>query len=169
MRATIIAGQYMQDQEFIYPFYRLKEAGFEVSVWTPDGQDCTGFAGTKIVSSHCQLDHGANLVVLPGGVKAMEHLRLRDDLLMYIRHRHEFGAVIASICSGAQLLISAKIVKGKLISGYYAMRDDIENAGATFVDAPSVVSERIVTSPHYRYLGDWMHAVLIEVKKQNHA
>ncbi len=58
------------------------------------------------------------------------------------------------------MLISAKIVKGKKISGYYSIKDDIENAGAIYVDAPAVVDGNIVTSPHYKHMGDWMRETL---------
>jgi protease I len=68
------------------------------------------------------------------------------------------------MCSGAQMLISAKIVKGKRISAYYAMQVDVENAGAVFVDEPAVVCDRIVTSPHYKHLGAWMKAVFDEIE-----
>ena len=57
-------------------------------------------------------------------------------------------------------MISAKIVKGKKISGYYAWKDDITNAGAIFVDEPVVTDKNIITSPHYKYLGEWMGQVL---------
>ena len=62
-------------------------------------------------------------------------------------------------------MISAKIVKNKNITGYYAWKDDIENAGATFVDSPVVVDENIVTSPHYKFVGEWMGQVLKNFKK----
>ena len=64
--------------------------------------------------------------------------------------------VIACICSGAQLLISAKVVKNKKISGYYSMKDDIENAGAIYTDLPAVIDGKIVTAAHYKDLGPWM-------------
>ena len=68
--------------------------------------------------------------------------------------------VIACICSGAQLLISAKVVKGRKISGYYRMKDDLVNAGATYTDLPAVIDHNIVTTAHYKDLGPWMKAVL---------
>lgn len=169
MRALILTGRLVQDQEFIYPFYRLQEAGWEVDVATKNRSMALGYFGTKIVPttdiypgmSYNEYD----LLVLPGGVKAMEHMRQDKDVIATVQNFHYAGKVIASICSAAQLLISAKIVKGKKISGYYAMKDDIENAGATYVDAPAVVDDRIVTSPHYKHLGPWMKAVLEEVER----
>jgi protease I len=68
-----------------------------------------------------------------------------------------------------ELLISANIVKGNKISGYYSIKDDINNAGATYVDAPAVVDDRIVTSPHYKHLGDWMKATFQQVEEMQSA
>jgi protease I len=174
-KALIITGQGVQDQEFIYPFHRLQEAEFDLTVLTANDGPCTGYFGTKIsptpglMSEMRFLDsvhyHAPkwSLVVLPGGVKAMEHMRLNKDLISFISRFHHSGGVVASICSAAQLLISAGLVKGREISGYYSMADDIVNAGGTFVDAPAVVCDRVVTSPHYKHLGPWMGAVLKEV------
>lgn len=167
MKALIITGQGVQDQEFIYPLHRLNGAGWTVDVAVRGGAKCTGIQGVKIEPTRdiplLAEVNDYDLLVIPGGVKAMEHMRLDGDLMKWVREfawssRH----VIASICSGAQMLISARLCKGRRISAYYAMRVDVENAGAEFVDAPAVVSDNIVTSPHYKYLGPWMEAVLAE-------
>ena len=63
------------------------------------------------------------------------------------------------------LLISAKIVKGRKISGYYSIKDDINNAGGTYVDAPYVTDDNIVSCPHYKHLGPWMKEVIKQAKK----
>jgi protease I len=62
-------------------------------------------------------------------------------------------------------LISAKVTKGKKISGYYSIEDDINNSGATYVNQPVVVDGNIVTSPHYNWMGEWMAAAINLVKK----
>ena len=81
-------------------------------------------------------------------------------LINFISEFHKLDRVIACICSGVQLLISAKIVKGKNISGYYSLKDDIINAGANYVDEPAVIDSKIVTTAHYKDMGPWMKAVL---------
>ena len=97
-----------------------------------------------------------DMLVIPGGVKALEYLRQEEEVLSFINEWDKKGKVIACICHGAQLLISAKVVKDREISGYYSIKDDINNAGAVYVDAPAVVSKNIVTSPHYKHMGPWM-------------
>ena len=64
------------------------------------------------------------------------------------------------------LLISAGVVKNRKISGYYAWKDDICNAGGIFVDKPCVIDNNLVTSPHYKYNGPWMNGVLKVAKSR---
>ena len=63
------------------------------------------------------------------------------------------------------MLISADIIKNKKVTGYYAWKKDIENAGGIFIDSPSVEDENLITSPHYKYNGEWMKSVISKLKK----
>ena len=82
---------------------------------------------------------------------------LENDIIYKLIHKKK---IIGSICHGAQLLISANVIKGKKISGYYSIKDDIINAGAIYVDAPAVEDNNIISSPHYKFLGDWMKTII---------
>ena len=66
------------------------------------------------------------------------------------------GKPIASICQGAQILISAKAVRGRTLSGYYSISEDIVNAGGTYLDLPAVIDKNLVTTAHYKDMGPWM-------------
>ena len=90
----------------------------------------------------------------------MEYLRQEDIILEKIREFNDKNILIGSICHGAQLLISAKIVNGKKISGYYSIKDDINNAGGIFHEGPAIDDNNIISSPHYKYLGDWMKLII---------
>ncbi len=165
MRAIILTGKYATDSEYVYAYYRLQEAGYSVDVAVRGKETVLGIIGEKIVPTRDippneEPGNGYDLLILPGGAKAMEYLRQDKEVIGYIKSFHNCGGVIGSICHAAQLLISAGLVRGRRISGYYSIKDDITNAGGTFVDAPAVVDGRIITSPHYRYLGMWMKEVL---------
>ena len=162
----------VQDHEFIYPFYRLKEDKVDVDVFNGSNQQVLGFFGTKIppqkddkIIQQKDIDvNKYNLLVIPGGVKAMEHMRLNKDLIEIIKKFNQEKKLIACICSGIFLMISAKIIKDKKVSGYYAWQDDIENAGGKFIDAEVVVDSNLITSPHYKYVGEWMGKVISLIK-----
>jgi len=165
MKALIITGAMVQDHEFNYPYYRLKEAEFEVEVAAKDGKEVFGIIGTKILVNTNfelmkQVEAGYDLLILPGGAKCMEKLRQEQEVLDFIKRFNDKEKIIASICHATQLLISAKVVKGRKMSGYYSIRDDITNAGAEYVNAPFVVDKNIISCPHYKYLGKWMKKTL---------
>tara|TARA_Y100000590_G_C15723377_1_gene1014304 strand:+ start:1695 stop:2228 length:534 start_codon:yes stop_codon:yes gene_type:complete len=167
-KALILTSKLVQDHEFIYPFYRLKEEGFEVHTYNGDKKQVLGYFGTKIPPKDedkiIQLDQinfkNYNILILPGGVKSMEIMRLDRKLLDLIKKFHENNIIVAATCSAAMLLISSGISKGKSMAGYYAWKDDIINSGAKFIDKPCVVDGNLVTSPHYKFVGEWMKGTL---------
>lgn len=162
-RALILTGKFVQDHEYVYPYYRVQEDGYEVDVAVRGKETVQGIIGVKVVATQDITGlrvEDYDLLILPGGAKAMEYLRQDQELLKFITDFNASGKVIASVCHGAQLLISAKVVQGRRVSGYYSIKDDIANAGAAYVDAPSVVDGNLVTSPHYKHMGPWMKEVL---------
>ena len=167
-KGIIISGNLAQDHEFIYPFYRLLEANSKLDVCLIGGKPVQGILGTSLPpnKNHPVKDidqvkvNDYDLLVLPGGVKALEKTRQNKKLIKFINEFHKADKVIACICSGVQLLISAKIVKGKKIAGYYSLEDDITNAGAIYTDKPAVIDGKIVTTAHYKDMGPWMKAAL---------
>ena len=170
-KAIIISGNLAQDHEFIYPYYRLLEADFEVDVCLLEGKPVKGILGTTLPPNKNQIvkkideikvdDY--NILVLPGGVKAMEKVRQEKKIINFITKFNEQKKIIACICSGAQLLISAKVVKDRKIAGYYSMKDDLVNAGAIYTDKPAVIDDNIITTAHYKDMGPWMREVLKKI------
>ena len=172
-KALILTWDGYQDQEVQYPYYRLQEDEFQVDVAAEKLGWFYGILGTKmeatveikgIIPSTIE---SYDFLVLPGGVKALEKLRQQQNALDYIAAHVAMGQVIASTCHGAQLMISANVTKGRKISGYYSIRDDISNSGAEYVDAPYVIDDPIVSSPHYNHMGAWVKAALDLYYKKN--
>ena len=171
-RGIIISGSLAQDHEFIYPYYRLLEEGIDVDVCMLEGTPVKGFLGTTLPPNKDQtvktIDQinfkDYKVLVLPGGVKAMEKVRQEKKIIDFISNFNNENKVIACICSGAQLLISAKVVKNRNIAGYYSMKDDLINAGANYTDKPAVVDRNIITTAHYKDMGPWMREVIKKIK-----
>ena len=169
-KALILTGNLVQDHEFIYPYYRVQEDGYKVDVAVRDKKQVNGIIGAKIIPTKDIPElkvEDYDLVILPGGAKAMEYMRQDTEILKFISDFNSSGKTIASICHAAQLLISSKIVKGRKISGYYSIKDDINNAGAVYTDEPAVVDGNIVTTAHYKDLGIWMKTALDLVSKRS--
>ena len=171
--AVIISGALAQDHEFIYPFYRLLEEKIKLDVCLIGGKPVLGILGTSLPpnKNHPVKDINEikvddyDLLVLPGGVKAMEKIRQEKKLISFISEFYKQDKIIACICSGAQLLISAKIIKGKKISGYYSMEDDINNAGAIYTDEEVVSDSKIITTAHYKDMGPWMKETIKQLNE----
>ena len=171
-KGIIISGNLAQDHEFIYPYYRMLGAGYKLDVCILEGIPVKGFLGTtlppnkdqKITNIKDAKIEDYKILILPGGVKAMEKVRQNKDIINFISRFDKEEKVIACICSGAQLLISAKEVKGRNISGYYSMKDDLINAGANYKDEPAVIDRNIVTTAHYKDMGRWMEAAIKLIK-----
>jgi len=166
--ALILTGNLVQDHEYIYPYYRVQEDGYKVDVAVRGKIQVNGIIGSKIIPTkdipELKVDD-YDLLILPGGAKSMEYMRQDKEILEFISDFNDSGKVIASICHAAQLLISAKVVDGRKISGYYSIKDDINNAGAIYTDEPAVVDGNIVSTAHYKDLGPWMKAALNLVEK----
>ena len=170
-KAIIISGNLVQDHEFIYPYYRLLEEGLSIDVCILEGRPVQGILGTAIPPNK---DHKVkkiedvkvddyDVLIIPGGVKAMEKVRQNKNIIKFISDFDKQKKIIGCICSGAQLLISAKVVKDRKISGYYSMMDDLINAGAIYTDLPAVIDKNIITTAHYKDMGSWMRAVIEKI------
>jgi len=183
MKALIITWTGFQDQEVVYPYYRLREEtsnAEDVVIMSDVIGRFHGIMGVNM-DSHALTEELNNsdrrefyleqfdLLVIPGGVKALEKLRQEKHVTSFIGEWNSRGKVIASTCHGAQLLISAKVVAGKKLSAYYSIEDDVNNAGATYINAPVVSDGNIVSSPHYQWMGEWMHDAIDLVKQRGNA
>ena len=163
MKALIITGKYAQDIEVFYPLYRMQEEGWEVDVAVKGKETVLGVYGMKIVPDvdTSEIVHSLyDVLILPGGARALEYLRQDVDVFRTVGWFRGYGKLIGSICHGTQLLIEANVIRGVRVSGYYSIKKDIENAGGIFVDAPFVTDRKTVCSPHYKYLGPWMREVI---------
>jgi protease I len=163
MKGLVITTDGFEDSEFSYPYYRLREAGFDVDVVTSGAEPVEGKHGYEFEADYGFDDHDPSwwaeeydLLVLPGG-RAPERLRTEAPIAAdVVRAFDDAGKPIASICHGVQLLISAGILDGREATGYWPLAVDVENAGAEWVDEPVVVDDNLVTARYPDDLPAWM-------------
>ena len=169
-KAVIITGPGFQDEEYVYPYYRLLEAGFSVEVATKDGSVVYGKYGVpaRATMNVANLDVDKfDLVILPGGFEAPDRVRLIPEVLEFVRQMDAQKKLIAAICHGPWILISAGIVKGRKMTGYWSIEADIRNSGADYQHkVPVVIDDNLITSPHYNNNGDFMKAVVAYFDKK---
>ena len=175
LRAVVITAEGFEDEEVIYPVIRLKEEGFAVDIATKDAKLVNGrlnfplelivrYYGTLIDAKKLKANN-YDLVLIPGGFEAPDRMRQVPEILEFVRQMHKQKKVVVAFCHGPWVLISAKVVKGKRVAGYIGIKDDINNAGATYIDQPVVIDGNIVTARHPRDMGDLMKAIFSKFKK----
>ncbi len=140
-RVAILVADGFEDLEFWVPLMRLQEAGATVTVVGPEaGRRYRSKSGGLTAVSDVAADQADAAsfdgVVVPGGW-APDKLRRYEGVLRLVRETYRAGKVVAMICHGGQVGISAGIVKGHRATGSLGIRDDLVNAGAVWVDAPA--------------------------------
>ena len=159
--AVLVEDQY-QELEVWYPYLRLKEAGFEVKlVGTGKGEykSKSGYPAREEVriSEADADDFGA--VVIPGGY-APDFLRRHENINSFVRSIYDKGGVVAAICHGGWVLASADVLTGRKATSFFAIKDDMINAGARWEDSEVVVDGNLVTSRKPEDLPAFLKAII---------
>ena len=138
-----------EDMELLYPYYRLIEEGAEVIVAGPEadtiynGKNGYPFRSTAAIADQKATDFDLLVVA---GCFAPDKLRRDPKVLELTRDINNAGKVVAHICHGGWIPISAGIMKGYTCTSTPGIKDDLENAGAKWVDEEVVVDRNQVSS-----------------------
>jgi len=148
-KVVLLAENHYQELELWIPYYRLKEEGVEVTlVGSGSSQTFTGKYGYPVeVEKEAKEIDVSNYdgVVIPGGY-APDMMRRYPEMVRIVREAYQKGKVIAAICHAGWMLVSAGILKGKRVTGVSAIKDDLINAGATYLDQEVVRDGNLITS-----------------------
>ncbi|MGC9455277.1 MAG: type 1 glutamine amidotransferase domain-containing protein [Phycisphaerae bacterium] len=146
--ALMLAEEY-QELEVWYPYYRLGEEGAEVTRVAPGkGKTYPSKLGYPCVSDAAAGDvNGSDFdaVVVPGGW-APDFMRRDESMIEFIRQAAKAGKVLAAICHGGWMLCCTDALKGKKATSFVAIKHDMINAGAHWVDEQCVVDGNVITS-----------------------
>jgi protease I len=162
-KLLILVEKMYNDREFWYPYYRLKEAGAEVLVVAPQaGVTYAGAAGIAVASEAAAADVNPNDydgLVIPGGY-APDHMRRDPAMIELVREMAKAGKVIAAICHAGWMLVSADVLRDKTATAFFAIKDDIVNAGANWVDQEVAVDGNLITSRQPDDLPAFLEAII---------
>lgn len=168
VRAAILVEQQYQELEVWYPLYRLREAGCKVTVVGPEANHSyPSKLGYPVKSDRAARDVTAadfDVLVIPGGF-APDYMRRSEAVVKLVSAMAEQGKVVAAICHGPWVLCSTQALKGRKATCFHSIKDDVSNAGATYVDAEVVRDGNLITSRKPDDLPAFMQMIFQAVKE----
>ncbi|MBX6377631.1 MAG: type 1 glutamine amidotransferase [Clostridia bacterium] len=157
----ILAENDYEDLELWYPKLRLDEAGVRTVVVGPRAgtyQSKHGYPVEAVAVAEVDAAHCAGVVV-PGGY-APDRMRRHPAMVDLVRRAGQDGKVVAAICHAGWMLVSAGLVRGRRVTSFFSIRDDMVNAGGLWVDEPVVVDGNLITSRQPSDLPVFCRAIL---------
>ncbi len=148
-KAVILAEELYNEFELWYPYYRLMEAGCQVTL-VGSGSSSTykskvGLPVTVSKSADQVSVADFDALIIPGGY-APDHMRRHSSMVQLVKDFVDGGKVVAAICHAGWMLASAEVLRGKTVTCFFAIKDDVVHAGAKYVDQEVVVDGKLVTS-----------------------
>lgn len=174
-RIAILATNGFEEVELTSPKEAMEKEGFEVHIVSPEKGKIKAWDKTnwskeyqvdKVVGEVSAKDYHA--LMLPGGVMNPDKLRTNKDALKFVREFFEQKKPVGAICHAPWTLISAGVVKGRTMTSYNSMKEDVINAGANWEDKEVVVDEGFVTSRNPNDLPAFNAKLIEEIKEGKH-
>jgi protease I len=148
MKVLFLVGEEFEDMELFYPYYRMIEAGHTPKIaWKEHGK-VTGKHGYSINSdlSFAEVNpEEFDAIVIPGG-KGPSHIRDNADVQRIAKYFFEKERPVAAVCHGPQVLISSGLVKGKTLTSYASVKQEVLDAGGIYLDKEVVVDHNLISS-----------------------
>ena len=147
-KILILIEAEFQDLEALYPFYRLKEANFDVKVAGSENKVYKGKYGYPLQTDGNIEDFKAedfDAIVIPGGW-APDFMRRNQAMINFVKEANEKNKLIAAICHAGWMLSSSGACKGKKVTCFSAIKDDLINAQAIYEDKEVAVDKNLITS-----------------------
>ena len=168
MKAAILVEDQYQVLEVWYPYLRLREEGIEtILVGTGRKKEYLskeGEPGPQELSIKNAKADDFTGVVIPGGY-APDILRRHDEVNRFVKEMFDKQKLVAAICHAGWVLVSAGILKGRSATCFSAIKDDVVNAGAEFLDKEVVVDSNLITSRNPYDLPAFMREVIKFLKR----
>ena len=162
-RVAVLAEDDYEDLELWYPYYRLLEAGHEVKVVGSGRKPTFASKHGYEVKADLKADEADTndfeAVLIPGGF-APDRMRRVAAVNEFVRQMFKQGKLVAAICHAPSVLVSANVLKGRKVTCFMSIKDDVMNAGARYKDQAVVVDGNLITSRFPADLPEFMKAVL---------
>ncbi len=162
-RLAVLAENLYDEKELWYPTIRFREAGHEVHIiGSGTAPEFKGKSGMPVKPDKNVQDvrtEDYDAVIIPGGFSP-DYMRRVPEMVNFVRELGNTNKIVAAICHGGWMLISAGLVNRKKVTAFHSIRIDLENAGAHWIDAPVVIDGNLITSRNPNDLPDFCKAIL---------
>jgi len=171
MKALIISADLFEDCELKIPYQFLRELGIDVDITSMKKGAIMGKHGFNVYPTITlnEVDpEQYDILILPGG-KGPSLIRKDLKALEIARYFFEHNKLVAAICHGPQILISAGLMKGRTATGYPSIADELKEAGAIYKDEEVVVDKNLITSRQPSDLHAFMEAIkeYLDIESKN--
>ena len=166
-KVAVFIADLFNEREFLYPYYRMKEAGAEVIVVGPSK---TTFNSEIGMSAKAEKDinevkaEDFDAVIIPGGYSP-DKMRRSKAMVDFVKKMNEQEKIVAAICHGPWMCISADILKGKRATSFFSIKVDMMNAGAEWVDEEVVKDDNLITSRNPNDLPAFCRTIISAMSK----
>lgn len=148
-RVAVLVEQQYQEMEVWYPVYRLREAGCVVELVGPEAGKTyaskLGYPAKATLAAKDAIATDFAAVVIPGGFSP-DYIRRSEAMMKLVRDALAQGKPVAAICHGPWVLCSTTGLKGKKVTCFHSIKDDVTNAGGTYVDQEVCIDGNVITS-----------------------
>lgn len=162
-RIAILLENLFDERELIYPYFRLLEEGYEVHlVGTEKDTIYASKTGLSERSTHASKEISSkdyDGVIIPGGFSP-DNMRRCKATVDFVKEMDESNKLIAAICHGPWMMASSCDLKGKKVTSFFSIKDDLINAGAEYLDEEVVVDGYLITSRTPKDLPAFLKAII---------
>jgi len=161
MRALIISADLFEDSELKIPYQFLRDLGIHVDIASIKNGTIIGKHGFNVYTTMTinEVDPKKyDILILPGG-KGPSLIRKEIKALEVARFFFDQNKLVAAICHGPQILISAGLLKGRIVTGYKSIAKELKDAGAIYKDEEVVIDKNLITSRQPSDLNAFMEAI----------
>jgi protease I len=168
-RIACLLGPEFEDSEFRVPYDALKNAGYQVDIIGPKaGMELKGHKGKEIVKTNKGIDEvrpeDYQALLIPGGFSP-DQLRKDKRFVEFVKKFDALKRPLAAVCHGPQLLLTARLVKGRTLTAWETVQGDLEQAGANVKDQEVVIDQNWITSRKPEDLKAFTDALLSALRK----
>lgn len=166
-KIAVLLENLFDEKELIYPYYRLLEEGYEVHlVGTEKDTNYSSKVGLSQKSTHSSAEVSSkdyDAVVIPGGFSP-DYMRRCKATIDFVSDMDKENKLIGAICHGPWMMASSCDLKGKKITSYSSIKDDLTNAGGIYVDEAVVQDGNLITSRTPEDLPAFLKAIIENLK-----